>query len=298
MRRHVVVRVALAALLLSATACSHAGSDPNAFDWSNAMPPGSVLHIRDRAGSVTVHGTAASVAHVAASRAWHRGRARDVNFTVERIGNDFYVCAMWRGSGGNCGPSGYRGPQHASFLTKLSLFHHASDARAEFTVDLPANVGIDASTVTGDVNVSSVASGVLARSTNGSVFASDVAGPVTMRTTNGEIRLQMANTANTDSIHLQAVNGSIHADLPANVEGNFDVSAVNGLVNTNLPLGAHSGHRPHYDGQIGAATRPVYVHVVNGLIAVNRAAGPATTPPALPAPAAATKSVAPLRKLP
>ena len=62
----------------------------------------------------------------------------------------------------------------------------------------------------------------------------------------------------------------VRAQLPANTEGAFDLSVVNGNVRSDFPLSqvskAHIGR--HLQGQIGSSTRVVKMHSVNGSVLV------------------------------
>lgn len=267
-------RVALLLLALPAfaAACSHAGVEDHAWEWTNQLPEGATVHIRDGAGNITVHQAPASsgrLVTMTASRAWRRGHARDIDFAVVQHGNDFYVCAMWRGSG-KCGENGYRGRRGGGILEALALFKRPSDATASFVAELPANVAVDARTNIGSVDVDGLSSSVVAKATNGTVTASHVSGPLTLTTVNGNVRASVDAFAAADSIHLTTTNGVIRAELPAGIEGRFDLSVVNGVVNTDLPLNGREADRRgrHVMGQIGASTRIVRAHTNNGTVSV------------------------------
>ena len=203
-----------------------------------------------------------------------------LRFVVSHVGNDYYVCAMWRSSG-TCGSTGYRGRRTGGFLTMFSLFHRGSDASADFTMDLPANVALDASTMNGSVHVDGATSGVIARTTNGTVEATNVRGPVALRTINGNVDLTLDALADADSIHLSTVNGAIHAEVPANLQGVFDLSVTNGVVHSDISVPGLTprmgGGVRHLQGQVGSLGRAVRMHTVNGAISVvSRQPGAAT----------------------
>ncbi|HEX3866294.1 MAG TPA: hypothetical protein VHV78_06045, partial [Gemmatimonadaceae bacterium] len=44
----------LAPILLLAAACSRPGENDRAFQWTNQLPPGAVVHLRDGAGDISV----------------------------------------------------------------------------------------------------------------------------------------------------------------------------------------------------------------------------------------------------
>jgi hypothetical protein len=270
--RHLGALVAAAAVV----GCSHAGSDDHAFQWMAEVPAGTTVHFRDGAGDITVRRAAGQQVTVNGSRQWRRGRAKDIQFMVSHVGNEYYVCAMWSGSG-KCGASGYRGRSTGGFLTMFSLFHRSSDASADFVAELPANVKVDARTNNGSVDISGSAAGVIARSTNGNVSAMNVSGPVALTTTNGNVGLSIDSVSDSDSIRVSTTNGNIRAELPPALQGRFDLAASNGMVHSNLPLpSAQSGKSTrHVQGQVGTLDRLVRLHTMNGVVSVTTRGAPA-----------------------
>jgi hypothetical protein len=262
---------------VAATACSRSRGEDRAFEWANQLPAGAVLHLRDGAGDIVIKRSADQSVQVSGSRRWRRGRSSDVKFVVNQVGNDYYVCAMWQGSG-KCGSNGYRGRQMGGFLTMFSLFHRHSDATADFIAEIPANVVVDAKTSDGSVRIDGMTAGVTAHTTNGTIQASNVAGPLALSTTNGDVRLSTDALADADAVSLTTTNGTIRAELPPTLEGAFDLSVVNGMVRTDLPLASSGKGRPgrRFQGQIGSLTRVVKMRAVNGNVSLVTRGAPAT----------------------
>lgn len=253
----------LVAAVVCLAACSRPGRD-QPFQWSGELPAGTVVHIRDGAGSIKVSRASGQQAVVRGYRSWRRSRWSDVNFVVENRGGEYYLCAMWRNSG-TCDRS-YRGRNTSSLLTVFSLFHRSSDASADFEASLPANVVVDVQTNLGSIEVHGLTAGVTARALNGTVRASSVSGPLSLASINGDVRLSADSLSPTDPVRLTTVNGSVHAELPAATEGSFDLRTTNGIVRSDLPLAAQAGRGVprHLTGQIGAATRSVRLQTTNG----------------------------------
>jgi hypothetical protein len=269
--------IILAAAAIAATACSRPRSDERAFEWTNRLPAGAVVHLLDGAGDIIVRRAAGQTALVSGSKRWQRSRARDIHFVVNQVGTDYYVCAMWRGSG-QCGEKGYHGRQTNGLLTMFSLFHRGNDASADLVAEIPANVVIDARTVLGSVQIDGMAAGVTARTTSGTVQASNVSGPLSLTTSQGDVHLVTDSLADSDEVHLSTTRGQIHAELPQNFAGNFDLSVVNGTVRSDLPLSLASRSRAgrHLQGQIGLSTRIVKMRAVTGGVTVLTRSTPAT----------------------
>ena len=271
--------VVVAALAVVATACSRPGSEDRAFQWTTDLPAGAVVHLRNGAGDIAVRRASGQTVQVNASRSWRRSHRNDVRFVVTQSGNnEYYICAMWRASG-RCGASGYRGRQTSTFLSMFSLFRRGNDASADFVAEIPANVVVDARTTLGSVQIDGMTSGVTARTSNGTVQASNVSGPLSLTSTNGNIELSAADALSpSDEIRLTTTNGSIRAELPAGVDGNFDLSVMNGAVQSDLSLPATSKSRRggHLQGQIGSSNRVVKMRAVSGMVSLKTRAVPAT----------------------
>jgi len=281
----------LAALALAGAACARPHTDDNAFDWSQQLPAGSVIHVRNGNGRIDVRLAGSPTAHVHGSTHWRRGRSSDIHFAVTPVGgNEYYLCAMWRGSG-QCGESGYHGASRTgSFLQIFSLFHHGTDAAADIVAELPANVVVDASTTNGAVTIDGSAAGVSARAMNGTIDVQHVSGPIKIHTTNGEIHLSADSLGPADPVDVSTTNGLIRAQLPAQTDGTWDLHVTNGSVKTDFALAAESQRRGnrHLSGQIGTSTRPITMRAVNGMVTVTRSTPP-ITPAAPPPPATPRK---------
>ena len=274
--RHAPATPIAVVALISLAACSHQGSD-EPFKWTQQLAPGAVVHIRDGAGDITVRRAEGQTATVMGARHWKRSRAKDVSFVVSQSGNDYYICAMWRGSG-KCGSGKYKGRQTGSLLSMFSLFHRSNDASADFVAEIPANVVIDARTTIGTVEIDGITAGVTAQSTNGGVHALNVSGPVTLSTTTGDVRLIADSLSPTDAIDLSTRRGRILAELPQNVEGAFDLSVLSGSVRNDLGLiqAPRSRTGRHFQGQVGSSRRSVKMRAGTGSVTVTTRSAPAT----------------------
>jgi len=258
-------------LALVVSGCSRAGTDDEAFKWTTELPAGAIVHFRNGVGDIQIKRASGSTIQVNGSRSWRKGRANDVRFVVESSGNDVYVCAMWRNSG-NCGAKGYRGRNTGGFLAMFSLFHRTTDASADFEAEVPANVTVDASTASGEVDVEGLTSGVTATTVNGDIKAVNVAGRISLRSTNGDVRLEADQDAALQGVYLNTINGQVQAELPATVQGVFDLATTNGDVESDFPLTAMGkpSHGGHLKGQIGSSSEVFKLRSVNGSVSVTR----------------------------
>jgi hypothetical protein len=267
----------LAVAAVAVSGCSRAGSNDDAFRWTQPMQPGAVVHILDGSGNVTVHRAAGNEVVVSGSTRWRRGRESDIHFAVTRAGNDYYVCAMWRSSG-RCGARGYRGARSGGFLAMFSLFHRSSDAVANMVVEVPPGIAVDGQATNGSVDADGVTGGIRAHTLNGNVRATNVSGPLSLKTMNGDVHLSTDSLAPSDSISVETMNGGIFADLPATVQGAFDLRVTNGSVHSDFtPSGGPSTvTRGHLVAQIGSSNRVVRMRTMNGNVTVTARGAPSS----------------------
>jgi DUF4097 and DUF4098 domain-containing protein YvlB len=127
------------------------------------------------------------------------------------------------------------------------------------------------------VQVDGMIAGVTAKTVNGTVAAVNVSGPLVLSTTNGNVRLSTDSLADADVVRLSTTNGAIHAELPASLQGSFDLSTVNGVVSSDFPIpSASSRAKHHLQGHVGALPRLVKMRTVNGGVSVSTRPAPAT----------------------
>src|SRR5216117_4623693 len=91
-----------------------------------------------------------------------------------------------------------------------TLFPYTTLFRSRFTVQLPHNVPIDASTVNGGLEIDGVSAPVEAATVNGRIAVNTSTGPVQATTVNGSIEANMQSLPSGD-VRLTTVNGSVSA---------------------------------------------------------------------------------------
>ena len=245
--------------------------DSDAFHWEDRLPAGATIHLRNTDGGIEVNATDEEVARVTGSTRWSHGRGDAVGFLFTRRGRDVYVCAVW-GRNGRCDESGYRSTKPGrSWLDMFSLFRRRSDVVAHFSVEVPRGVRVDASTVTGGVQVEGATAGVTATTTNGGISIESSAGPMVAKSTNGDVEVSLDSLGSDDALRLETVNGSVVAEVPANVEGEVRITTTNGRARTDFALGdsASSSNRS-IRGRIGNSSREIVLRSTNGSVSLRK----------------------------
>ena len=291
--------VALGALALgSLTGCIRSSSgprktNPNAFTWSGPLAAPGVVQVRNTNGSITVEPSPDHSVHVLAATSWTRGDpTRDVKFEVVPTGGTLTICAIW--NNGGCSPTDY-----SSGKRKRGIqfgWSSTSDARVAFTVQVPAGVKVDATTIEGEVNVRASAP-VKARSIDGNVRVGTSVGPVDAETMNGDVDIRMTTLGEAGDVRAVTKNGTAVAWVPDITDGRVNASTLNGELGTDFggPTGETMGRMREFKAALGTGARSYEIQTLNGsawlrLINANGTVGSAAVASAAPiAPSKAVK---------
>jgi hypothetical protein len=102
-----------------------------------------------------------------------------------------------------------------------------------WTIKVPHGVHVDLRTVNGGVHVKGLDAEVRARSTNGGITGTALTStPVDAAVTNGGVEIELARPVSSGSFELEAVNGGVSLNLPANSKADIAGRCVNGGIST------------------------------------------------------------------
>ncbi len=295
-QRSLLVKNLAFALALLAAAPLDAQSDR--YDWSGSIPAGATLRVSTGAGDVNVTRAAGGTATVRGQVRRARGNER-VRFELVREGQNVTICALYT-ERGTCTAQGIRDDSYRG----------SRQARADFTVEVPAGVLLAASSGTGDVDVSGATASVRASTGNGDVQVGpgagevhassgngsiqvqgargavrassgngriDVAtsaGPVTASSGNGDIRVSMASLRSAGDLTFSSGNGDITLRLPSDFGAELQASTGSGSVRSDFEVrttGRITAHR--LNGTIGRGGRSLRISTGSGSISLERAGG-------------------------
>jgi hypothetical protein len=249
--------------LLVAAACHGERSNANAFNWSRELAAGGTLRIRNTNGTVSVvPSPIGRTARVQAATHWRRGNPeRDLKFVAASEGNDAIICVHW--GTGTCSATEYTNRRARGFLGMFS--GRGTDARVDFTVEVPPGTLVDVSTVNGELMVTAQ-SPVMARTVNGGIHVATAIGPVSAKTVNGDVDVRMTTIGGAGDVRAETTNGDASLYVPSTVEGQVTLSTTNGTPTSWFPLVSASASKKRLEGQLGTATRAIVAHTVNGSV--------------------------------
>lgn len=287
-----IKRSAALGLLLLASA---AGAQETRV-FSDRIPSGAWLRIRNYKGDIRVTETTGSTATVTARRRFERREDGETRFEVKRDGQNITICAITEATR-RCDEEGYdaRGGDDRSI------------GRSDFTVTLPrgvrllANTGngevdvqnagadVRASSGNGEVNVSGARGRVYANSGNGAVSVdradgeveansgngnirvTTTRGPVSAHTGNGGIDVSMSTLSGGGDMEFSTGNGSITVGFPSNLSATIEANGSFRNFETDFPINMGRGWTGNFvRGTIGSGARRIRLTTGNGHIALRK----------------------------
>jgi len=218
--------------------------------------------IQNVRGSVTVEPGTGDSLQISAVKTYRSSDTASVQLVAVPYEGGVAICALWA-SDARCSPGRrdfeMRGRRH-------------NDVAVDFTVRLPRGVGLGATTMVGDLHVAGARGPLVLHTVSGDVDAVTAKGPVQAASINGDVRVRVEAFGDTGAVKVEAVNGSITAELPAELDAEVEASTVNGSITTDYPLtvsGKFAGR--NLKGTLGRGGRTVHLETVNGSIRMKKA---------------------------
>ena len=245
------------------------------WEYRVLLKPSQHVWIRNTNGPIDVEPSDGDSLVITVEKSWRHSDPQSVRLVPIMSARGLTVCALWDARESRCNEGGdYR----MNGVRK-------NDVAVRFTVQLPRDVPVDASTVNGGLSVDGVSAPVEATTVNGRIEVNTSTGPVQATTVNGSIEANM-QTLTSGDVKLTTVNGSVTAGLPRQLNADIDAETVNGRVETDYPVKIVGKISPrHLRGTIGTGGPTLKLITVNGSISLQEAdAHPNPNPHAHPHP--------------
>ncbi len=242
-------------------------SESREWKWNGQLGNGRTVYLHNINGSVTFEQGTGRTVEVVAEKRWRRGNPEDVRIEARQTGSgngDIVICALWNDRA-TCDEEGYHNNRDND-----REWNRNNDVSVHFTVRIPANARVDASTVNGGMTVDGTSGDIDARTVNGDVEARSTAGRVEATTVNGSVTVRTTAT-NTSDLEYSTVNGSVTIELAENTNANVNLSTVNGRIQTDFPLTLEGQINPRrIRAKIGNGGPTIRASTVNGSIRLRK----------------------------
>lgn len=246
----------LALTLLCAPRLAQSQDRDGDFHFERRLAAGQVVHARNINGDISVTPSSSGRVEIVGIR---RGRSADrLNAQVSETSDGLVVCVVRVDSDDECDENGY---------------HHHSDDRNDWgsgsvniEVRLPSGVQIDASSVSGNVDIVGAEGDIRAGSVSGDLRLERLrASSIEARTVSGEIETSIESLSGRGPLSFKTVSGDVKLALPRSLDADLSMSSVSGQLDSDfqLTLGGRTSRR-RIDARIGRGGRELDVTTVSG----------------------------------
>jgi DUF4097 and DUF4098 domain-containing protein YvlB len=249
---------ALVCLLLSLNAAAQE------FRKSYEIGQGGSISVRNVSGDVTVTGYEGSAVLVLGFK---EGPDRDrVSVEDNSAGNNVDVRARYP-ENCDCNAS-------IRFEVKVPRANYKFDSISSVSGDVEVtSVSGDllAKSTSGNVTVRGVTGAVNARSTSGNVHVGEITGTVSGKSTSGNVEVEIMQLNGAGDMEFGSTSGNVRVKLPANLDADVRMSTTSGGLKTDFPLTIEEperGHGRRAAGRVGGGSRNLRLSSTSGSVSL------------------------------
>lgn len=248
----------LAFALLAAPQLLLAQNRDDDFHWERRLSPGQRVHARNINGDITVSPSSSGRVEIVGIRHGSSRAGSQLTATVQETDDGIAVCVIRADSNDECDDNGYH--------------HHGDDdddwghASMSLDIRIPSSIGIDASSVSGSVEISGAQGDVRAASVSGDVRLEHLRpSSVEVRTVSGEITSAIESVMGNGPLSFKTVSGDVKLELPRSFDADLTMTSVSGQLDSDfqMTLGGRMSRR-RIEARIGRGGRPLDVTTVSG----------------------------------
>jgi hypothetical protein len=226
--------------------------------WERRLSAGQRVHVRNINGDVSVTPSSSGRVEIAGIRRGSSRTADRLTAEVSETSDGLMVCVIRRDSDDECDGRGYH--------------HHGDDdgdwgnGSLDLEIRLPSSVEIDASSVSGNVDVVGAQGNVKVGSVSGDIRLERLrAASVEARSVSGEIDVSIESLAGSGPLSFKTVSGDVKLELPRGLDADLSMSSVSGQLDSDfqLTLGGRTSRR-RIEARIGRGGRDLDVTTVSG----------------------------------
>lgn len=227
------------------------------FHWERRLAAGQRVHARNINGDITVSPSSSGRVEIVGIRKGSDRAAARLTATVQETDDGIIVCVVRADSDDECDNDGYHN-------------HGDNDdwGRASMNLDIriPSSVGIDASSVSGDVEITGAQGDVRAASVSGDLTLERLrASSVEAKTVSGEITTSIESLAGRGPLAFRTVSGDVKLALPRDLDADLSMTSVSGDLDSDfqMTLGRQMSRR-RIEARIGGGGRDLNISTVSG----------------------------------
>jgi hypothetical protein len=252
----IVPALALSTLMCAPLAAQSQNRDGD-FHWERRLTTGQRVHARNISGDISVTASSSGRVEIVGVRRGSSRSADRLTAEVTETSDGIMVCVVRVDADDECDGKGYH--------------HHGDDddwgrASMNLEIRLPSGLEIDASSVSGNVDITGAQGNVQVGSVSGDLRLERLrASSIEARTVSGEINASIEALSGSGPLSFKSVSGDVKLELPRSLDADLSMSSVSGQLDSEfqLTLGGRTSRR-RIEARIGRGGRDLDVTTVSG----------------------------------
>lgn len=236
-----------------------AGAQSPVFSAEKSLAAGKAIHLHNISGDVRVLPSTDGKVSIKAYRG-HGGDDDDAYVEVNETSYGLIACVMYKDADGHCDEDGY------SIHSHNDGWGHNDHGSLDLEVRIPANVEVQASSVSGDVSVGAGEGRIRATSVSGDIKVSDVRiSSLEARSVSGDVDATVSAFSGSGDIEVKSVSGDVTLQMPKDLDADLSLSTVSGDLTSDYPLTLNGRvNRRKIEARIGKGGRDLDISTVSG----------------------------------
>lgn len=247
-------------LVLSAFTAAGAQAGQGDFHWDRALAAGSEVRVHNISGNVDIVPSTSGKVEVTGHRTGHADP--DLHVVVQQGSRGVDVCVVYEDD--ECDDRGIHG-------------HHdrwgGDHGDIDLRVAVPANLQVDANSVSGDVGVDGAQGDIQAHSVSGDVRLEHLrASSLQANSVSGDIEAQLDALTGSGDLAFRSVSGDVTLSVPKDFAADLRMRTVSGELTSDFPVTLNGGFgRRQIDARIGGGGRRLDISTVSGDVRIRSA---------------------------
>jgi predicted membrane protein len=237
------------------------------FQWANPVAAGSTVSVRNVSGDVKIIPATTGRVEVLGFKTG-RGNLDRVRANVEQTSRGILVCVLYDDAQ-SCDDSNH------SSGRRWNRDGDDGDASIDLEVSVPANVVVDAGSVSGDVSISGAHGDVSANTVSGDVRLDHLhASSVKANSVSGDVEVHVDELTGRGDFRFHSVSGDVTLEVPRDFGADLSMTTVSGEIDSDFPItvgGAGRMSRRSVNARIGSGGRALDVSTVSGDLRIRSA---------------------------
>ena len=257
------MRYAPAAVLMLLCAPLVAGAQDRDGDlhWERRLSSGQTVHVRNINGDISVTPSSSGRVEIVGVRRGSSRSADRLTAEVTETSDGLMVCVVRLNSDDECDGRGY----HRHNDNEDDNWGNAS---LNLEIRLPSSAQIDASSVSGNVDIVGAQGDVRAGAVSGDIRLERLrAASVDARSVSGEISASIESLSGSGALSFKSVSGDVKLELPRSLDADLSMSSVSGQLDSDFQMtlgGGSRASRRRIEARIGRGGRELNLTTVSG----------------------------------